>query len=123
MPIETLVEGEDLVVFRVDGGVTADQAVDAIRYHYARIPTKFCIWDLNQASLSEISHDSFQMIIGAVAEFADARGSGARTALVVDGDMNAVLAKALAAQVQANKLGIETRVFRDLQTARVWLRQ
>ena len=59
-----------------------------------------------EASLSEISHDSFQMIISAVAEFADARGPGARTALVVDGEMNAILAKALAAQVQADKLSI-----------------
>lgn len=123
MPIKTLVAEEDLVVFRVDGAVTAEQAVDAIRHHYSRIPTKFCIWDLSEASLSEISHDSFQMIVGAVAEFADARGSGARTALVVDGEMNAFLAKALAAQVQVNKLGIETRVFRDLQAARVWLQQ
>ena len=106
MPIQTLVEAGDLVVFRVDGLVTAEQAVAAIKNHYSRTPSKFCIWDLSGASLSE---------------FADARGPGARTALVADGDLNPVLAKALAAQVQVSKLAIETRVFRDQKTARTWL--
>ena len=82
MPIQTLVEEGDRVVFRVDGAITAEQAVDAIMGHYSQTPTKFCIWDLSEASLSEIAHDKFQMIVEAVAEFADARGPGARTALV-----------------------------------------
>ncbi|WP_339856176.1 hypothetical protein [uncultured Nisaea sp.] len=121
MPIQTLVEAGDLVVFRVDGLVTAEQAVAAIKNHYSRTPSKFCIWDLSGASLSEITYDRFQMIVEAVGEFADARGPGARTALVADGDLNPVLAKALAAQVQVSKLAIETRVFRDQKTARTWL--
>tara|TARA_R110000868_G_scaffold213098_2_gene462999 strand:- start:135 stop:512 length:378 start_codon:yes stop_codon:yes gene_type:complete len=121
MPIQTLVEEGDRVVFRVDGAITAEQAVDAIMGHYSQTPTKFCIWDLSEASLSEIAHDKFQMIVEAVAEFADARGPGARTALVADGDLNPILAKALAAQVQVSKLSIETRVFGDQQAARAWL--
>ncbi|WP_420405564.1 hypothetical protein [Nisaea sp.] len=122
MPILTLVEEDDLVVFHVAGIITAEEAVDAIRGHYARVPSKFCIWDLSAASLSEIAFDSFQMIIDAVAEFAPARGPGARTALVATGNLNPVLAKALAAQVQVRKLSVETRVFPEKSAARDWLR-
>ncbi|WP_193181966.1 hypothetical protein [Nisaea sediminum] len=122
MPIHILVEEDDLVVFRVAGIIKAEQAVDAIRSHYSRIPSKFCIWDLSAASLSEIAYDRFKMIIDAVAEFAPARGPGARTALVATGDLNPILAKALAAQVQVSKLSVETRVFGNIGAARGWLR-
>lgn len=122
MPIQTLVEEDDLVVFDVAGIIKAEQAIDAIRRHYSRKPSKFCIWDLSDASLSEIAHDRFKMIIDAVAEFAPARGPGARTALVASGDLNTVLAKALSAQAQVSRLSVETRVFRDRDAARDWLR-
>jgi hypothetical protein len=122
MPIHTLVEENDLVVFRVDGIVTAEEAVDAIHGHYSRIPSKFCIWDLSAASLSEIAYDRFKMIIDAVAKYAPARGPGARTALVATGDLNPVLAKALAAQVQVSNLSVETKVFGNVGSATDWLR-
>jgi len=121
MPIQTLVEDGDLVLFQADGIVTASETIEAIRRHYSRLPSKFCIWDVSAASLSEITHDSFQTIVDAVAEFGPARGPGARTALVADGDLNSVLVKALAAQVQVSNLSIETRVFRDQRAARDWL--
>lgn len=121
MPIHTLVEDDDLVVFDVDGTVTAEQAIEAIRSHYGRTPSRFCIWDLSRANLSEIAHDKFGTIVGAVAEFADARGPGAKTALVAEGDLNSVLAKALAAQVQVSRVRVDTKVFRDQQSAREWL--
>lgn len=72
-----------LTVFSVQGSVTADDFVTAVRSNYGKHPTRNAIWDFTQCELSNIDTKALITMSDVAKEFAGKR-SDPRTVFVVD---------------------------------------
>lgn len=119
MKVKKTIEG-GIVVFTVTGVATVAGLVAAIEGHFSQTPSRHALWDLTGASLSSISSDLFSRMIEASDRYADARGPGASSAVVVKDARDALLVKAFGAHGQIFGR-IRFAVFQDRQNARQWL--
>jgi hypothetical protein len=72
-----------LTVFSVQGSVTADDFVDAVRTNYGKHPTSNAIWDFTHCELTHIDTRALIKMSDVAREFA-AKRQNPRTVFVVD---------------------------------------
>lgn len=121
MPV-TFHETPHYAYFRMSGLLDLQEVVDAIEVHYGARNPKLIVWDLSDASLSSLTADGFQSIVAATRKFAAKRGAGAKTAFVVNGEIEKILMNAYSAVASA-RVEVEYKTFFSLQDAEAWLRE
>lgn len=87
---------------------------------YPKFDFKHALWDFRNSSVSGLSHELFDLIGDATAPFAEKRGEGAKTAILVKSESDLLLFRAFAERLK-NVLTCETRAFLSEEEARDWL--
>ncbi|MGJ3261404.1 MAG: hypothetical protein ACFE0S_17520 [Rhodospirillales bacterium] len=121
MPIEsTCTCHDDIFEIKIDGAPEAEEVVAIVTECYAKFSFKHAIWDFRRSSLSGFGARAFKEVAAAGARFADKRGPGAKTAMIVSDSSEVILVKAYAASA-SEVLPIHIRAFMNEQEARHWL--
>ncbi len=121
MPTEsTCTCNENIFEIKIDGVPEADEVVALVNECYAKYAFKHALWDFRGSSLSGFGAAAFKKIAAAGAMFAEKRGPGAKTAMIVSDESEVILLKAYAASA-SEVLPIYIRAFMDELEARHWL--
>lgn len=121
MPTEsTCTCGENIFEIKIDGVPEADEVVALVNECYAKYAFKHAIWDFRGSSLSGFGAAAFKEIAAAGAMFAEKRGPGAKTAMIVSDSSELILSKAYAVSA-SETLPVRVRGFMDEFEARRWL--
>ncbi len=120
MPFKVgLVDG--VSVFVGIGAISADEAIAAMSDWYPKHPTERAIFDLRQASLSEMRASEFERLANVAASFGPLRGDRPRTAIITRPDaIDAFVISAYSARLEVVS-PIEHRQFNDFDAALAWL--
>ena len=121
MPTEsTCTCNENIFEIKIDGVPEADEVVALVNECYAKYAFKHALWDFRGSSLSGFGAAAFQEIAAAGAMFAEKRGAGAKTAMIVSDSSELILSKAYAVSA-SETLPVRVRGFMDESEARRWL--
>ncbi|MCB8942435.1 MAG: hypothetical protein H6658_01540 [Ardenticatenaceae bacterium] len=112
---------QNLTIYSGEGIITHTDILAALKTFFAGEPTLKVLWDLQQASLTQITADQLRLVVQYSARFNHTRAGG-KTALLVSqrlgdygmGRMIEILGNMAATWV-------ETAVFRDFDEAVKWL--
>ncbi len=113
-------EKPEYVHFVVTGLATPHELTEAMAKYYAAYRPKLVLWDFSGASLSGMSPDSFDGLIATSKRFTEVRGPGARTAVLVNAEIEKILVGAYAAFAE-EVVGVEYQTFFVLADAEAWL--
>lgn len=120
MPFEVNLE-DGVSVFVAIGIISADDAIAAMSDWYPKFPTECAIFDLRQASLSEMRATDFERLARATASFGPLRGARPRTAIVTRPNaIDAFVISAYSARLELVS-PIDHRQFNDFDEAVAWL--
>ena len=121
MPTEsTCTCNENIFEIKIDGVPEADEVVALVNGCYAKYAFKHALWDFRGSSLSGFGAAAFKEIAAAGAMFAEKRGAGAKTAMIVSDSSELILSKAYAVSA-SETLPVRVRGFMDESEARRWL--
>lgn len=84
--------GLQLTLFKLQGGITADDLIRAVETHYGANPTNNAIWDVSACDLSRLDIEGLSRVSRTAREFSQARRDP-RTVIVVEQDQAAAIAK------------------------------
>ena len=110
----------DIVIFTASETLTWRDAIDATNNFFSSTPVKHALWDMRKASLSDFPADEFLKVAKNGSRFAEVRGEGAKSAILVTGDFNRMLMEAFSAYA-LDATPISFKVFVDMEKARAWL--
>jgi hypothetical protein len=120
--IETHIDREnDLTVYSVSGGFTAEQVGQAIEDFYAGEPTIRVLWDFTEATFENISATVPQQMAGASRQHAGERQSGGKTAMVFTTDVGYGLGRMFESMRISQESHVAYRTFRSREEAMLWL--
>ncbi|MGJ3261402.1 MAG: hypothetical protein ACFE0S_17510 [Rhodospirillales bacterium] len=114
-------EKPDYAHFEVMGLATPQELVAAMAVQYEAHRPKLVLWDFSGASLSGMSPDSFGSLMETSKKFTAVRGAGAKTAVLVNAEIEKILVGAYAAFAK-EVVGVEYATFFALADAEAWLR-
>ena len=118
MIIPRLVNG--VVVFRSAGPCDGPRLSSALENYYREHDTRDVIWDLRAGQLSDFAATEFEAVARTSAKCAIVRGTGARSAFVVDTEIDELLVQAFVG-VAGRQSPIAFQVFRNINAAWDWL--
>lgn len=121
MPTEsTCTCNENIFEIKIDGVPEADEVVALVNECYAKYAFKHALWDFRGSSLSGFGAAAISLKAAAGAMFAEKRGAGAKTAMIVSDSSELILSKAYAVSA-SETLPVRVRGFMDESEARRWL--
>jgi hypothetical protein len=83
-------------------------------------PEELVLWDLREGNLSGIPREEVHWMVRELTRFSDAKRVAGRSAFVVASDMDYDVIRMLVTHTEPG--GVPPQVFRDVATARAWLR-
>lgn len=114
---------KDLTVFNIEGPVTADDILNSkAKYYYIKEPTKHVIWDFSNGTVAKISAHEFHVLAQHMKPLSLMR-KGGKTAIVAKKNIDFGLSRMYTAYTSGEDLPINYRVFRDIESATIWISQ
>ncbi len=119
--IETTIDRKlDITLHVCTGIIDYEQLVQAVEAFYTGKPTMHLIWDFTDADISSLTTDHIRMLATLVKNVAHSRVGG-KTAIVAGQNITFGMARMYQILAQMMKQIAQVEVFRDLNTARVWI--
>ena len=113
-------EDTDLALFTLTGQWDTEEVIRVLDAYYGGSPRRDALWDLRDASLSELKAQDFARLAERGAHFAPNRGPGARTAVIVTERMSEMLVEAFCQMVRPIT-PVTFAHFLNPDDARAWL--
>lgn len=110
----------DLAVFAIEGEMTSEDLVDAVRRFYAQGPTRLILWDMTRGTGRGISTEDYARLARTLKRPAARRPDG-RTALVTVHEVDFGLARMFESLALEAGVQVAYRTFRTVAEARRWL--
>jgi hypothetical protein len=111
----------DLTIMVVHGQVTADLIIAALVDFYQGAFTSKLIWDYTDADLTQVKNDELRQISSVAVNHAHLRKEG-QTAIVVPETLGFGLGRMYEIISENDENPINYNVFKDINTAREWMR-
>ena len=110
---------EDLIIVTIKGIINYDK-FKSINIRYYDNPSKYLLLDLRLTDLSEIPSNQMDSLINDIGLNAHKRPPGAKTALLVSGDLEFGISRMVQAFAEIHELKIEFVIFYEYQDAMNW---
>lgn len=117
-----LIAENDLIVFTVEGDLSAEEILKYSLKYYDSHPTKFVLWDATKGSVRNITTDAFREIAREIKKRISKR-SGGKTALVGGFDTDFGLSRMYEAFAEFEKIPIQYKAFRNIDDAMRWIKE
>ena len=109
----------ELSTYVVKGKISFEEIFDALLEFYSH-PTKYLIWDIREADISNASNDDLRKLVKTTKEVARVRPSG-KTAILGQTDLQFGLARMYATYGELEDHPVQISVFRSLEPAMKWI--
>jgi len=119
--VSLLAKEAELTTFVARGALTAEELLDAYTCFLNREPSPFVLWDLTDATLTQIPVDAIRRVAKTVAELAKGRRPAGRSAVVCGQLVDFGLARMLTTYLSFEGYPVQLQAFTDRTRARAWL--
>lgn len=111
----------DITICIIDGKATFEESMDTMIEFY-KSPSKHFMWDLRKADLENMLTDQLERILRFVIRNQSKRPEGAKTAILVERDLEYGLSRMMLILAEMGDLNkIKLNIFRDYNNAIDWL--
>lgn len=115
-----LIRSPDWTVFRVEGDLSRDEIIDAVKHHYPHLNTKNIIWDLSSGSMDRLLGEDFHAIAKETKAVKRNVHAG-KTAFVGSQNIVFTLVCMYTAVATMEEAPAEYKAFHTLQEAILWI--
>lgn len=117
--LHSIDEGRDLTVFCIEGELSFEEQMEALRQFYEGTPTRNVVWDFRRLEGSRISSGQLREIISFIKWHGKKRPAG-KTALVAATDLDFGLSRMSQAYADYEKVPWPIESFRTMDEALAW---
>lgn len=110
----------NLTVYIVTGEVSSEEIKNEIQRFYEGYITKDVLWDLSESDVSKITFSEVRNITHIPRKHYKTR-TGGKTAIIAHQDITYGLSRAYESLTELQDLPFETKAFRSIEEARLWL--